>query len=147
GLAAARISNVPGLRARTDATRFEAVPFSSPGGYGAMPGLSSTVDDVAVWMRFLAAADAAPGAGPHASATADRPPLARASRREMQQLHRHQKLRPQPADQDGSSPGFDRIRGYGYGLVIEQFADLGEVISHSGGYPGYGSFMIRHRDS
>src|SRR5690625_1805301 len=65
----------------------------------------------------------------------------------MQQLHRHQKLRPQPADQDGSSPGFDRIRGYGYGLVIEQFADLGEVISHSGGYPGYGSFMIWHRDS
>src|SRR5690625_5270391 len=49
-------------------------------------------------------------------------------------------------DQDGSSPGFDRILGYGYGLVIEQFADLGEVISHSGGYPGYGSFMIWHRE-
>src|SRR5690625_6581269 len=64
----------------------------------------------------------------------------------MQQLHRHQKLRPQPADQDGSSPGFDRLRGYGYGLVIEQFADLGEVLSDSGGHPGYGSFMTWHRD-
>lgn len=147
GLDSARIATGHRLADRTDATRFEAVPFDSPGVYGAMAGLYSTVDDVAVWMRFLAAADAAPGAGPHASATADRPPLARASRREMQQLHRHQKLRPQPADQDGSSPGFDRIRGYGYGLVIEQFADLGEVISHSGGYPGYGSFMIWHRDS
>src|SRR5699024_10585454 len=121
--------------------------FDSPGVYGAMAGLYSTVDDVAVWMRLLTAADAAPRAGPHASAAADRPPLARASRREVPQLRRLQPLRPQPADQDGSSPGVDRIRGYGCGLVIEQFAGLGEVISHSGGYPGYGSFMLWHRDS
>src|SRR5690625_6046344 len=83
GLDSARIATGHRLADRTDATRFEAVPFDSPGVYGAMAGLYSTVDDVAVWMRFLAAADAAPGAGPHASATADRPPLARASRREM----------------------------------------------------------------
>src|SRR5699024_1793533 len=83
GLESARIATGHPLADGTDATRFEAVPFDSPGVYGAMAGLYSTVDDVAVWMRFLAAADAAPGAGPHASATADRPPLARASRREM----------------------------------------------------------------
>ena len=39
------------------------------------------------------------------------------------------------------------MRGYGFGLVIEHFPDLGEVVSHSGGYPGYGSFMVWHRDS
>src|SRR5690625_7763244 len=77
GLDSAQIATGHRLADRTDATRFEAVPFDSPGVYGAMAGLYSTVDDVAVWMRFLAAADAAPGAGPHASATADRPPLAR----------------------------------------------------------------------
>lgn len=147
GLDSARIATGHRLGDRSDATRFEAVPFDSPGVYGAMAGLYSTVDDVAVWMRFLAAADAAPGEGHAVPGTPDHPPLAPASRREMQQLHRHQKLRPEPADPDGSSPGFDRVRGYGYGLVVEQFADLGEVISHSGGYPGYGSFMIWHRDS
>src|SRR5690606_15993405 len=39
---------------RTDATRFEPVPLYSPGVYGAMAGLFSTVDDVAAWVRFLA---------------------------------------------------------------------------------------------
>lgn len=135
---------------RTDATRFESVPLSGPGAYGAMAGLFSTVTDVARWVRFLAAADA-----PDA---AERPrgPLATASRREMQQMHRHQMLparRPHAspeagaADQSTDAGSFDRIRGYGFGLVIEQFPDLGEVISHSGGYPGYGSFMAWHRGS
>ena len=132
------------LADRTDATRFEAVPLADHGVYGAMAGLFSTVDDIAAWVRFLAAADA-----PDA---ADRPsgPLVTASRREMQQLHRHQAvaaLPVEPDDPSGTSPGFDRIRGYGFGLVVEQFPDLGEVISHSGGYPGYGSFMVWHRDS
>lgn len=127
---------------REDSTRLEPVPLDSPGVYGAMAGLFSTVDDLAAWVRFLAAA--------YAPEAADRPagPLATASRREMQQLHRHQALAPLPVDPaTGLSPGFDRIRGYGYGLVIEQFPDLGEVVSHSGGYPGYGSFMVWHRDS
>ena len=129
------------LADRTDATRFEAVPLDSPGVYGAMAGLFSSVDDVATWVRFLAAADAPD------SASRGTGPLATASRREMQQLHRHQALAPLPAGEDQVSPGFDRVRGYGFGLVVEHFPDLGEVISHSGGYPGYGSFMVWHRDS
>ncbi|MGO1566921.1 MAG: serine hydrolase domain-containing protein [Brachybacterium sp.] len=132
------------LADRSDATRFEPVPLDSPGVYGAMAGLFSTVDDVAAWVRFLAAADAPD------SARRETGPLAAASRREMQQLHRHQALAPLPADLDDparTSPGFDRVRGYGFGLVIEHFPDLGQVISHSGGYPGYGSFMVWHRDS
>ncbi|MGO1388594.1 serine hydrolase domain-containing protein [Brachybacterium alimentarium] len=126
---------------RADATRFEPVPLDAPGVYGAMAGLFSTVDDVATWMRFLAAADA-----PDA-ADRDQELLSTASRREMQQLKRHHPLRALPAGEDGHSPGFDRIRGYGFGLVVEQFPDLGDVISHSGGYPGYGSFMVWSRAS
>ena len=132
------------LADRSDATRFEPVPLDSPGVYGAMAGLFSTVDDVAAWVRFLAAADAPDAAEREAG------PLAIASRREMQQLYRHQALAPLPVDLDDparTSPGFDRVRGYGFGLVIEHFPDLGQVISHSGGYPGYGSFMVWHRDS
>lgn len=140
----ARLATGHRLGDRTDATRFEPVPLDSPGVYGAMAGLFSTVDDVAAWVRFLAAADA-----PDA-AQRERGPLAIASRREMQQLHRHQVLAALPVDLDdpaGVSPGFDRVRGYGFGLVIEHFPDLGQVVSHSGGYPGYGSFMVWHRDS
>ncbi|MGP9581227.1 serine hydrolase domain-containing protein [Brachybacterium sp. AOP35-5H-19] len=162
------------LADRTDASRFEPVPLDSPGVYGAMGGLFSTVDDVAAWVRFLAAADA-PDAAQRSTG-----PLATASRREMQQLYRHQALPAHPAVRGTSavtpavtgtaaapgtaatptstgaagpaasaalSPGFDRVRGYGFGLVVEDFPDLGQVISHSGGYPGYGSFMVWHRDS
>ncbi|WP_394216154.1 serine hydrolase domain-containing protein [Brachybacterium vulturis] len=132
------------LADRTDASRFEPVPLDGHGVYGAMAGLFSTVDDIAAWVRFLAAADAPDAAARQTG------PLATASRREMQQLHRHHplgSLPADPADPSRTSPGFDRVRGYGYGLVVEHFPDLGEVISHSGGYPGYGSFMVWHRDS
>ncbi|MDN5901368.1 MAG: beta-lactamase family protein [Brachybacterium sp.] len=136
---AAQLATGHRLADRTDATRFESVPLDSPGVYGAMAGLFSTVDDVASWVRFLAAADAPDAPSRRAG------PLATASRREMQQLHRHQPLDALPADPSRASPGFDRVRGYGLGLVVEHFPDLGEVISHSGGYPGYGSFMVWHR--
>ena len=83
---------------RADATRFEPVPLDAPGVYGAMAGLFSTVDDVATWMRFLAAADA-----PDA-ADRDQELLSTASRREMQQLKRHHPLRALPAGEDGPPP-------------------------------------------
>lgn len=133
-LPAERIATGHRLADRTDATRFEPVPLDSPGVYGAMAGLFSTVDDVARWVRFLAGTD--------------RPELlSLASRREMAQAHRLQETPALPAGEDGTSPGYDRVRAYGMGLVVERFADLGEVVSHSGGYPGYGSFMVWHRDT
>lgn len=129
---------------RDDRTRFEPVPFSPPGVYGAMAGLFSTCADIARWTRFLAAADAPSGA----PAAADRDGLlSPASRREMQQLHRIQRTAELPAGADGASPGFASIRGYGYGLFVERRPGIGDVISHGGGYPGYGSFMCWHRDS
>src|SRR5699024_327830 len=107
-------------------------------------GLFSTVDDVAAWVRFLAAADAPDSASRPAG------PLATASRREVQQLHRHHPLAALPADPGApsrTSPGFDRVRGYGLRLVVEHVPDLGDALPHPGGCPGYGSLITSHRGS
>lgn len=141
GLDSARIATGHRINERSDATRFEAEPFDRPGVYGAMAGLYSTVDDLAAWVRFLAASDA-PDAADRSQDL-----LGTASRREMQQIHRHHLLPAAPAGTDGRSPGFDQIRGYGFGLVVDVLPDLRELVSHSGGYPGYGAFMQWHRDS
>lgn len=140
----ARIMQGHRLNEHTDATRFERIEFDTPGVYGAMAGLFSTVEDVAKWVQFLSSANLAvlPGGKP-----AEHPELlSAASRREMQQLQRLWETPALPVrDGEKHSAGFDRIRGYGYGLVVERFADLGELVSHSGGYPGFGSYMIWHR--
>lgn len=117
---------------------FERIEFDQPGVYGAMAGLFSTVTDLARWTHFLASANLAvlPGGSPAPHGEL----LSAASRREMQQIHRIQDLPP-------VNGAFTRVRGYGYGLFPERLPDLGHLVSHSGGYPGFGSFMIWHRDS
>ena len=91
-----------------------------------MGGLWSTVADVARWVTWLD--DAFP-----ARDGADDATLSRASRREMQEHHRH--------------TGATVLRGrtvanaYGYGLRVRDDPHMGRVVSHSGGLPGYGSNM------
>lgn len=106
--------------------RWEPQPVSGPGVFSAIGGLFSTVADLARWMCWLA--DAFP-----ARDGADDGPLRRATRRDMQQAHRYI-----PPGRDG------RPAGYGYGLVVEDDPDFGLVVSHSGGYPGFGSHMRWH---
>jgi hypothetical protein len=108
-------------------------------GYGAlasMGGLFSTVRDLARWVSgFL---DAFPARsdpeGPH--------PLRRASRREMQQVQRSFGAEVRPASPD--VPPRIVAGGYGLGLVIFDDPDLGTVVGHAGGYPGFGSIMCWH---
>jgi CubicO group peptidase (beta-lactamase class C family) len=115
--------------------RWEIQPVQRPGAFSAIGGLYSSVRDIAVWMAGFCDAwppRSGPGA-PH--------PLSRATRREMQQvattippfLHR---------DHGG------RLRaiagGYCLGLVSEEDVVNGRTISHSGGYPGFGSHMRWH---
>lgn len=116
------------------ATRFEEVDFDTPGVFGAMAGLFSTVADVAKWTAFLAEVGVRRADGISAGSRAM---LSPASRREMQEIHRIQEWPVLEGE-----TGFGRVRGYGFGLVVEKFPKLGDVISHSGGYPGYGSFMV-----
>ena len=106
------------------------------GALAAMGGVFSTVRDLAAWVvGFL---DAFPARsdpeGPH--------PLRRASRREMQQGHRPIGL--SIPGQVPHEPPAVVASAYGFGLEVAQDAELGTVVSHSGGYPGYGSHMAWH---
>lgn len=106
------------------------------GALASMGGLFSTVRDLATWVvGFI---DAFPARddpeGPH--------PLRRSSRREMQQGHRSWGVEV-PAHAPGEVP---RIvgGGYGFGLAVVPDPDLGTLVSHAGGYPGFGSHMAWH---
>ena len=102
---------------------WEPLPFSGPGAFSPIGGLFSTTTDLARWARWLSSAFDDEGRGDVDGV------LSRASRREMQQLQRF-------VPGLGAHPA-----GYGFGLVVEYDPDLGTVVSHSGGYPGFSAHM------
>lgn len=118
-------------------------PFSRPGAFSAIGGLFSTLDDLGRWAGWLADgfSDGPDPAGE---------PLSRASRREMQQLHRYagpEHLVAGAARDSGGSDGAGAaagIGGYGFGLRVLEDPARGLVVSHSGGYPGFSSHMTWH---
>jgi CubicO group peptidase (beta-lactamase class C family) len=113
---------------------WEEVPFDPHGAFAPMGGVFSTVRDLAAWVSGLAAAFP-PGDTPDAH------PLSAASRRQMQlpQVVTGWASRyPLPGGPSGG-PGT-----YGFGLFIDEEPGLGRVVSHSGGYPGFGSNMRWH---
>lgn len=91
-----------------------------------MGGIWTTVADLARWVTWLD--DAYPARDEH-----DDGPLSRASRREMQTVQRYVGYR--------TVRGIRCPSGYGYGLRVMDDPELGDVITHSGGVPGYGSNM------
>ena len=60
----------------------------------------------------------------------------------MQEQHSHIAAAVLPATDD--VPERVVSASYGFGLVVEDDARLGRVVSHSGGYPGFGSHMRWH---
>jgi CubicO group peptidase (beta-lactamase class C family) len=106
------------------------------GALASMGGVFSSIRDLARWVTgFL---DAFPARddpeGGH--------PLRRASRREMQQAHRLM-VPSLPARPAQAAPAAD-VLGYGFGLVVHADTELGTIVSHGGGYPGFGSHMAWH---
>lgn len=93
-----------------------------------MGGLWTTVADLARWVAWLDSANSDPGASP-----ADGPTLCMASRREMQRMHTYVGVT--------TLAGRTSPAGYGFGLNLRDDADLGMVLAHSGGLPGYGTNM------
>ena len=107
------------------------LPFDRPGVFSAIGGLYSSVADLARWVSgFVTAFPARDEPDDH--------PLSRASRRDMQQLHRFVPS-PPVLGIDGSH-AWASTGGYGYGLFVEEHP-TGSIISHPGGYPGYGAHM------
>ena len=91
-----------------------------------MGGIWTNISDLALWVAWLD--EAFP-----ASNAADDGPLRRASRREMQTM---QRFVGSPELAGRKSP-----TAYGFGLRVSADAVLGTVVTHSGGFPGYGSNM------
>jgi CubicO group peptidase (beta-lactamase class C family) len=114
------------------ATGFVPEPLTIPGAFSAMGGLLSNVEDLAKWVAGFQSAW-------NESSTH---PLQRWSRREMQEP---QRLARTAAFTD---PHTDQIKSittsYGYGLLVDDDSLLGRFVSHSGGYPGFGSHMRWH---
>ena len=100
--------------------------LAGDGALAPLGGIWSCVEDVTRWSQWLA--DAHP-----ARHGADDGPLRRASRREMQQLHRF--------SENEKLAGRAAPTGYGYGLTRREDPALGSLVGHSGGLPGYGSNM------
>lgn len=101
-------------------------PTPGDGLIAPMGGIWTTVADLARWVAWLD--DAFP-----ARDDADPGPLSRSSRREMQTVQTYTGWR--------TLRGVRAPAGYGYGLRIQFEDELGTQVTHSGGFPGYGSTM------
>jgi serine-type D-Ala-D-Ala carboxypeptidase/endopeptidase len=114
---------------------WEEVPFDACGAFAPMGGVFSAVSDLARWVAGFAAVFPPGGDldGPH--------PLRRASRREMQ-LPQAVTGWSRPERLPGGGPGGPAY--YGFGLFVDEYPALGQAVSHSGGYPGFGSNMRWH---
>ena len=115
--------------------RWEVQPEQRPGAFSAIGGLYSSVRDIATWMAGFC--DAWPPRDGRGTAH----PLSRAARREMQQVAT---MIPPALERDGAG----RLRvvsgGYCLGLMSQEDVVTGRAVSHSGGYPGFGSHMRWH---
>ena len=122
-----------GYTRRDDA--FVEEPLDGYGALASMGGLFSTVRDLARWIDgFLRAFSPRGGSDDH--------PLSRASRLEMQQPQRG--IDPELQWTSIDQPPTAMALGYGFGLFTRSDLQLGRLVAHSGGYPGFGSHMRWH---
>jgi CubicO group peptidase (beta-lactamase class C family) len=109
-------------------------PTMRHGPFGAMGGLQTSANDYAKWMAYLLSAWPARDDS-HAG------PVRRSTLRELAQGANFPRLR----QRYGSTPATQAI-AYGMGLIAATDPDLGNTLSHGGGYPGYGSHMMLMTD-
>jgi CubicO group peptidase (beta-lactamase class C family) len=118
---------------RWENERWVVEPDMRDGEFGAMGGVQTSASDYAKWMAFLLSAWPARD-GPETG------PVKRATVREMAQGLNYPRVAQRPG-LGGGEPCAMAV-AYAMGLRSIQDCDLGTVLSHSGGYPGYGSFMM-----
>ncbi len=120
-----------GYRWEDNAWKLE--PTLGPGAFGAMGGLQTSANDYAKWVTFLLAAWPARDG-------ADNGPVRRATVRELTEGSNFPRFRNRPA-RSGTAASRQAI-AYGMGMIVAIDDDLGPTVSHSGGYPGYGSHVL-----
>jgi CubicO group peptidase (beta-lactamase class C family) len=121
-----------GYRWENDAWSEE--PTMRHGVFGAMGGVQTSANDYAKWMAYLLSAWP-----PRDDANAG--PIRRSTLREMAQGSSFARLR----QRFGSTP-VTQAAAYGMGLIAAEDPQLGNTLSHGGGYPGYGSHMMLMTD-
>jgi CubicO group peptidase (beta-lactamase class C family) len=115
---------------RWENNRWSQEPTMRHGAFGAMGGVQTSAGDYARWIAFLLSAWPARD-------EAEAGPVRRATVREMAQGSGFARLR----QRFGKTPVTQAI-GYGMGVIQAQDPDLGNTLSHGGGFPGYGSHML-----
>lgn len=119
--------------------RYQPEPLDGYGALASMGGIFTTVEDLATWVGGFQ--DAVPSRdGPDITH-----PLSRAARREMQQPMVPVGLRVSHASPDAATEV--ESGAYGFGLFTVDDLQIGRVVGHSGGYPGFGSNMRWHAAS
>jgi D-alanyl-D-alanine-carboxypeptidase/D-alanyl-D-alanine-endopeptidase len=129
--AAPRERRALGYRWEDNTWRLE--PTLAPGAFGAMGGLQTSANDYAKWVAFLLSAWP-PRDGP------DSGPVRRATVRELAEGSDFLSLRTRPGR--GGADACREPAAYGMGMQVAADCDLGLTLSHSGGYPGYGSHVL-----
>ncbi len=119
-----------GYRWENDAWLLE--PTLGPGAFGAMGGLQTSANDYARWVVFLLSAWPARDG-------VDSGIVKRATVRELAQGSNFPTVRQRPGRPANACR---QAATYGMGMRVAIDCDLGFTLSHAGGYPGYGSFVL-----
>ncbi len=118
---------------RWEENQWKREPDLSHGAFGAIGGLCTSARDYARWVAFLLSA------WPPGEAD-EKGPVARATVRELAQGNGFPRLHARFGRTQAEGPPFATI--YGMGFHVGQDRDLGRVMFHGGGYPGYGSHLL-----
>jgi D-alanyl-D-alanine-carboxypeptidase/D-alanyl-D-alanine-endopeptidase len=118
---------------RWESNAWQLEPTLQPGAFGAMGGLQTSANDYAKWVAFLLSAWP-PRDG------ADSAPVRRATVRELAEGSNFPRLRPRPGHT--ATDACREATTYGMGMIVATDCDVGFTLSHGGGYPGYGSYVL-----
>lgn len=108
-------------------------PSMANGAFGAMGGIHTSANDYARWVAFLLSAWPARD-------DPDTGPVRRAVVRELAMGTSFPRLASRPRPGKAGSCPFAPVYSAGFSVVRD--CDLGLVLTHNGGYPGYGSTVL-----
>jgi len=120
-----------GYRWMDDAWHLE--PTMAHGAFGAMGGLQTSANDYSKYVAWLLSAWP-PRDG------SDTGPVKRATVRELAQGANYPRLRRRSGKSGDTA--CEQASAYGMGMIAAIDCDLGSTLSHGGGYPGYGSYVL-----